>query len=219
MGAVLTSHSVEGNLAAVRHRPDSVLSVQLHAAFNIRGPARAEYTGYSVLTEDSHTVVHASYSARRNRTGECHIGLFFDEVTGCNVHGVVHITACGRHAYYSRRWNFQLVTLSTNASCTDCTFQSGIGNGNNLARATVLLKGIGYDAQPSLIISVRLIPRFKRADEIFSIDGAPLALNHKLCRKVTELTRLSIKASTKVRQSIRESTHGRRARRRNSHTP
>ena len=111
------------------------------------------------------------------------------------------------------------MALSTNASCTNCTFQSGIGNGDNLTRATVLFKSIGYDTQPSLIISVRLIPRFKRADEIFSIDGAPLALNHKLCRKVTQLAGLSVKASTKVRQSIRESTHGRRARRRNSHTP
>ena len=78
------------------------------------------------------------------------------------------------------------MALSTNASA-NCTFQSGISNGNHLARATVLFKSIGYDAQPGLIVGVRLIPRFKRADEIFSIDGAPLALNHKLCRKVTEL--------------------------------
>ncbi|CNI04319.1 Uncharacterised protein [Mycobacterium tuberculosis] len=219
MGAVLTNHSVEGNLTTVSHRPDSILIIQLHAALNVRGPARAEYTGYSVLTENSHTVVHAGYRASRNHTGEHHVGLFFNEVTGCNVHGIIHITAGSGHSYYSRRWNFQIMALSTNASCADCTFQSGIGNGDNLARATVLFKSIGYDAQPGLIVSVRFIPRFKRADEIFSIDGAPLALNHKLCRKVTELTRLSIKASTKVRQSVRESTHGRRARRRNSHTP
>ena len=219
MGAVLTNHSVEGNLTTVSHRPDSILNVQLHTALNIRGPARTEHTGYSVLTEDSHAVVHASYRASRNHAGERHVGLFFNEVTGCNVHRVIHITAGSGHSYYSRRWNFQIMALSTNASCTNCTFQSGISNGNNLTRATVLFKSIGYDAQPSLIISVRLIPRFKRADEIFSIDGAPLALNHKLCRQVTELARLSIKASTKVRQSIGESTHSRRARRRNSHTP
>ena len=172
-----------------------------------------------MLTENSHTVVHASYRASRNHAGERHIGLFFNEVTGCNVHGVIHITAGRRLTHNSRRRNFQLVTLSTHTSCTDCTFQSGIGNGNNLARATVLLKGIGYDTQPSLIISVRLIPRFKRANEIFSVNGSPLTLSRKLRSKTAELTGLSVKAITKVRQGIRESTHGRRARRRNSHAP
>ena len=219
MGSVLASHSVEGNLAAVSHRPDSILIVQLHAALNIRGPARAEYTGYSVLTEDSHAVVHASYRASRNHAGERHVGLFFNEVTGRNVHGVIHVTTGSRLTHNSRRRNFQLMTLSANTSCADCTFQSRIGNGNNLTRATVLLKGIGYDTQPSLIISVRLIPRFKRANKIFSINGSPLALSRKLRSKTAELTRLSIKASTKVCQSIRERAHGRRARRRNSHAP
>ena len=212
VGAVLTNHSVESNLTTVSHSPDSILNVQLHTALNIRRPASTEHTGYSVLTKNSHTVVHTSYRTSRNHTSKRHIGLFFNEVTGCNVHGVIHITACGGHSYYSRRWNFQIVALSTNTSCADCTFQSRIGNGNNLARATVLLKSIGYDTQPGLIVGVRLIPCFKRADEIFSIDGAPLALNHKLCGKVTQLARLSIKASTKVRQSIRERAHGRRAR-------
>ena len=35
VGAVLTNHSVEGNLTTVSHRPDSILIVQLHAALNI----------------------------------------------------------------------------------------------------------------------------------------------------------------------------------------
>ena len=212
VGAILTNHSVEGNLTTVSHRPDSVLSVQLHTALNIRGPARAKHTGYSVLTENSHTVVHAGYSAGRNNTTKRHIGLFFNEVTGRNVHGVIHITAGRRLTHNSRSRNFQIVALGANSSCTNGAIQNRISNGNNLTRATVLFKSIGYDAQPGLIISVRLIPRFKRADEIFSINGSPLALSRKFRSKATELTRLSIKASTKVRQSTRKSTHGRRAR-------
>ena len=218
MGAVLTNDAVEGNLATVNHSPDSILSVQLHAALNIRGPARAEYTGYSVLTEHGHTVVHAGYSAGRNHAGECHVGFFFDEVTGCNVHGVVHVTACGRHAYYSRRRNFQLVTLSTGTSCADCTFQSGIGNGNNLARATVLLKGIGYDAQPGFILGVRLFPCFKSINKTFSVNSSPLALIRKVRSKSTNVG-LRFKLSAEIFQSLREIPDSRKARRRNSHAP
>ena len=212
MGAVLTNHSVESNLTTVNHSPDSILNVQLHTALNIREPARAEHTGYSVLTENSHAVVHASYRASRNHTGERHIGLFFNEVTGCNVHGVVRITTGSRLTHNSRSRNFQIVTLGAHSSCSNGAIQNRISDGNNLTRATVLFKSIGYDTQPSLIISVRLIPRFKRADEIFSINGSPLALSRKFRSEATELTGLSIKASTKVRQSIGESTHGRRAR-------
>ena len=218
MGAVLTNHSVEGNLTTVSHRPDSILSVQLHAALNIRGPARAEYTGYSVLTENSHAVVHAGYRASRNHTGERHVGLFFNEVTGCNVHGVVHVTTGSGFTHNSRSRNFQIVTLGANSSCTNGAIQNRISDGNNLTRATVLFKSIGYDTQPSLIVSVRLIPRFKRADEIFSVNGSPLALSRKFRSKTAELTRLSIKASTKVCQSTRKSAHGRRACRRDRHT-
>ena len=208
VSAVLTNHSVEGDLTTVSHRPDSILSVQLHTALNIRGPASTEHTGYSVLTENSHTVVHASYRASGNHARERHIGFFFNEVTGCNVHGVVHVTAGSGFTHNSRSRNFQIVTLGANSSCSNGAIQNRISNGNNLARATVLFKSIGYDTQPSLIISVRLIPRFKRADEIFSINGSPLALSRKFRSKATELTRLSIKASTKVRQSTRKSTHG-----------
>ena len=208
MGAVLTNHSVEGDLTTVSHSPDSILNVQLHAALNIRGPARAEHTGYSVLTEDSHTVVHAGYRASRDHTSKRHIGLFFNEVTGRNVHGVISITTGSGLAYNSRCRNFQIVTFGTDTRCSNGAIQNRISDGNNLTRATVLFKSIGYDAQPSLIVSVRLIPRFKCADEIFSVNGSPLALSRKFRSKATELTRLSVKASTKVRQSIGESTHG-----------
>ena len=217
MGAVLTNHSIEGDLTTVSHRPDSILSVQLHTALNIRGPARAKHTGYSVLTENSHTVVHASYRASRNHAGKRHVGLFFNEVTGCNVHRVVRITAGGRLAHNSRSRNFQIVTLGANSSCSNGAIQNRISNGNNLTRATVLFKSIGYDAQPGLIVSVRVIPRFKRADEIFSINGSPLALSRKFRSKATELTGLSVKASAEVRQNTRKSAHGRRACRRNMH--
>ena len=208
MGAVLTNHSVEGNLTTVSHSPDSILNVQLHTALNIRGPASTEHTGYSVLTENSHTVVHASYRASRNHAGERHVGLFFNEVTGRNVHGVVHVTTGSGFTHNSRSRNFQIVTLGANSSCSNGAIQNRISDGNNLTRATVLFKGIGYDAQPGLIVSVRLIPRFKRANEIFSVNGSPLALSRKFRSKATELTGLSVKASTKVRQSTRKSTHG-----------
>ena len=208
VGAVLTNHSVEGNLTTVNHSPDSILNVQLHTALNIRGPARAKHTGYSVLTENSHAVVHASYRASRNHAGERHVGLFFNEVTRRNVHGVVHVTTGSGFTHNSRSRNFQIVTLGANSSCSNGAIQNRISDGNNLTRATVLFKGIGYDAQPGLIVSVRLIPRFKRANEIFSVNGSPLALSRKFRSKATELTGLSVKASTKVRQSTRKSTHG-----------
>ena len=124
VSAVLTNHSVEGNLTTVSHRPDSILSIQLHTALNIRGPARAKHTGYSVLTKNSHTVVHSSYRTSRNHTGKRHIGLFFNEVTGRDIHRVIHVTAGSRLTHNSRRQNLQLVTLSANTRCTDCTFQS-----------------------------------------------------------------------------------------------
>ena len=212
MGAIFTNDSVEGNLTTFRHSPDSVLSVQVHAALNIRGPACTEYAGYSVLTEHGHAVVHTGYSAGRNHTCKCHIGFFFNEVTGRNIHRVIHITAGSRLTHNSRRRNFQLVTLSTDTSCTDCTFQSEIGNGNNLARATVLLKGIGYDAQPGFILGVRLFPCFKSSNKIFSINSSPLALIRKVRCKFTNIVGLRFKLGAEIFQGLREIPNSRRAR-------
>ena len=164
MGAVLTNHAVEGNLTTVGHRPDSVLSVQLYTALNIRGPARAEYTGYSVLTEHSHAVVHAGYSAGRNHAGECHIGLFFDEVTGRNIHGIIRITAGGRLTHNSRCRNFQIRSFGADIRCSKRIAQCLIRDGANLTIAAGLFEGIGYNTQPGLIVGVRLIPCLKGGD-------------------------------------------------------
>ena len=218
MGTILTNHSVEGNLTTFRHSPDSILSVQLHAALNIRGPANTEHAGYSVLTENSHTVVHTGYSASRNHTRECHIGFFFNEVTGRNVHGVICITTGSRLTHNSRCRNFQIMTFGANTRCSNCIAQCLIRDGANLALTTSLFEGIGYNTQPGLIIGVRLIPLLKSGNKTFSINSSPLALIRKVRSKATNMTGLSVKASAKVSQGIRESTHGRRARRRNSHT-
>ena len=218
MGAVLTNNAVEGNLTTVSHRPDSILNVQLHAALNIRGPARAEHTRYSVLTEHGHTVVHAGYSAGRNHAGECHIGLFFDEVTGRNIHGIIRITAGGRFTHNSRCRNFQIRSFGADTRCSNRIAQCLIRDGANLTIAAGLFEGIGYDAQPGLIIGVRLIPFFEGGNQTFSINSSPLALSRKLRSKATNIAGLRAKLSTEIFQGLREVPNSRRARRRHSHT-
>ena len=218
MGAVLTNHSVEGNLATVSHRPDSVLSAQLHAALNIRGPARAEHAGYSMLTEHSHAVVHTGYSAGRNHAGECHIGLFFDEVTGRNIHGIIRITAGGRLTHNSRCRNFQIRSFGTDIRCSKRIVQCLIRDGANLTIAAGLLKGIGYNTQPGLIVGVRLIPLFEGGNQTSSINGSPLTFSREVRSKVTNLAWLRIKLSADICQGGREIPNSRRPRRRNSHT-
>ena len=218
MGAVLTSHSVEGNLATFRHRPDSILSVQLYTALNIRRPAGTEHTGHSVLIENSHTVVHTGYSAGRNNSGERHIGLFFDEVTGCNVHGVISITAGGRLTHNSRCRNFQIRSFGADTRCSNRIAQCLIRDGANLTIAAGLFEGIGYNTQPGLIVGVRLIPLFEGGDQTFSINSSPLTFSRKFRSKTTNLAWLRTKLSTEICQGGRDRPNSRRACRRHSHT-
>ena len=117
-----------------------------------------------MLTEHGHTVVHTGYSAGRNHAGECHIGLFFDEVTGCNVHGVIRITAGGRLTHNSRCRNFQIRSFGTDIRCSKRIAQCLIRDGANLTITAGLFEGIGYNTQPGLIVGVRLIPLFEGGD-------------------------------------------------------
>ena len=218
VGTVLTNNSVEGNLTTFRHRPDSVLSVQLHAALNIRGPASTEHTGYSMLTEHSHAVVHTGYSAGRNNSGERHVGLFFDEVTGRNIHGIIRITAGGRLTHNSRCRNFQVRSFGTDIRCSKRIAQCLIRDGANLTIAAGLFEGIGYNTQPGLIIGVRLIPLFEGGDQTSSINGSPLTFSRKVRSKATNIAGLRVKLSAEICQGGRDRPNSRRARRRNSHT-
>ena len=212
MGAILTNHSVEGNLTTFRHSPDSILSVQLYTALNIRRPAGTEHTGHSVLTMHSNTVVHASYSAGRNHTCKCHIGLFFNEVTGRNVHGVISITTGSGLTYNSRCRNFQIMTFGADTRCSNCIAQCLIRDGANLTIAAGLFEGIGYNTQPGLIIGVRLIPLFKGGDQTFSINGSPLTFSRKVRSKTTNIAGLRAKLSTEICQGGRNRPNCRRAR-------